>query len=615
VHKGIYIKKVMVLGANKEHAEILLDKGLNVLSGASNTGKSYVFSCIDFILGAGTSPKNIEEAEGYREVRAEIGTYDGKVYSLSRLFNDTKILMAECSLDKFNSNNTRKLSATHSAKNDENISSFLLELIGLKGKKLKKNNINEKKEISFRDIARFCLIGEEKIITETSPIYTGQHTSTTQEDSLFRLILSGKDDDELETFDDPKLMKSKIHGKIEYIKTIIDKKSKKLSQIKETVKELQSNELNIQIEELSNFVDKANQEVIQEEEKRQKIWLEMDELNSHITQIKELKKRFSLLDQHYTSDLGRLDFINEGNQLVEQLKDVDCPICGKLMHNKILEQYDANFDEIQESLKSEFIKIRKKQDDLKKTVETLNEEEQDLLNKFDIKKKTFESVDAYILSKLKPVYNVNKEKLMQFLKLKEEEAQITTISNEIDEDEKELKYYENKLNEKEKRASQITLSDDIYQGLANDIKTTLCSWGLTCNHVYYLKNENDIEIDGKSRKNFGKGFRAIYLSAFMIAVMQYCIKNDLNHPYFLILDSPLTSYKEKDKEVSNNDDKLSEEVQEKFFKSISKIKEINKFQIFVIDNKEPTEKLTMNSIHFSGNEHLGRYGFFPIKRN
>jgi len=63
---GIYFTKMASLGKNKQPAELTFTKGLNVLTGASNTGKSYVVQCLDYILGSGVPPKPIQESAGYR---------------------------------------------------------------------------------------------------------------------------------------------------------------------------------------------------------------------------------------------------------------------------------------------------------------------------------------------------------------------------------------------------------------------------------------------------------------------------------------------------------------------------------------------------------------------
>jgi DNA repair ATPase RecN len=135
---GLYFTKLAVLGSGKETAEVTFRKGLNIISGASETGKSYVVECLNYILGGKDPPKPIRESIGYQKVQAEMRTFDGEVFTLSRQFGDNSIYMAECSFDEFGKNASTKLSAVHSDNND-NLSAYLLSLLELGGKKLKKN--------------------------------------------------------------------------------------------------------------------------------------------------------------------------------------------------------------------------------------------------------------------------------------------------------------------------------------------------------------------------------------------------------------------------------------------------------------------------------------------
>ena len=52
-----------------------------------------------------------------------------------------------------------------------------------------------------------------------------------------------------------------------------------------------------------------------------------------------------------------------------------------------------------------------------------------------------------------------------------------------------------------------------------------------------------ITIAGKRRAANGKGVRAILHAAFNVAVIVYAIENRLPHPGFLVLDTPLLTYR------------------------------------------------------------------------
>ena len=116
------------------------------------------------------------------------------------------------------------------------------------------------------------------------------------------------------------------------------------------------------------------------------------------------------------------------------------------------------------------------------------------------------------------------------------------------------------------------------------------------------KNWFDIVVNGQNRTSRGKGVRALLHSAFTITLMYHAIDR---HPKLVVLDSPLTSFKDKDR-VNVEDD-----VQLAFYEELVETSE--DVQIILLENKEPPEHLRdqMNYIHFSGNESLGRFGFYP----
>ena len=47
--------------ATSTHERVRFNRGLNVVVGASNTGKTYIAQCVDFMLGGSRSPKEIPE--------------------------------------------------------------------------------------------------------------------------------------------------------------------------------------------------------------------------------------------------------------------------------------------------------------------------------------------------------------------------------------------------------------------------------------------------------------------------------------------------------------------------------------------------------------------------
>jgi hypothetical protein len=62
---GIHIVSLTFTGRDKETVELTFDAGLNVLFGASNTGKSFALKVFDFLLGGSKALPDIKERVGY----------------------------------------------------------------------------------------------------------------------------------------------------------------------------------------------------------------------------------------------------------------------------------------------------------------------------------------------------------------------------------------------------------------------------------------------------------------------------------------------------------------------------------------------------------------------
>lgn len=608
MYKGFYFKELRVLGPNKEPAIIKLDNSLNVISGPSNTGKSYIFQCIDFMLGAQSKPKSIKQSAGYEKMLLHLSTYDGAEYTIIRDLFDSKIEFIEGSIDNYGKVAPTELKSKKGKSNrEENISGFLLNLMNLKGCQLKKNVSNEKQEISFRNLRKICLVNEEEVISEISPIYTGQYTEETLETSLFKLLLSGRDDDDLETIEPIKTFKIRVNSKIELLKEELSEKEKVIFNLDNKLKEIKLDSVNLKIEELTSILNENQKELFMQEEKRQSLWREIEAIKNKIIQLEHLEKKFTLLNQHYDSDLKRLDFINEGGQLIDQLADKNCPVCNKIFGADI-SKVDNEFIE---SIQKEADKILIKKKELLEVLNNLKNEKEEAVKNHEAIKSSFDDIEKRIKNSIAPVKEINENQLREFLKIKDQTIHLELLKEEVAKINQDILYYQNKLQTRNVRGEERIIDKEVYNKFVEDINYFLSSWKLGAKEVLFDPEKNDIIINGDERRNHGKGYRAIYLAAFMLGLLRYCLKNDKPHPRFIVIDSPLTTYKEKDM-VSSNDLK-AETIQEDFFESISQFCMENGVQVIILDNKQPTkEHKNLNHIHFTGNTKSGRVGFYPI---
>ncbi len=129
--------------------------------------------------------------------------------------------------------------------------------------------------------------------------------------------------------------------------------------------------------------------------------------------------------------------------------------------------------------------------------------------------------------------------------------------------------------------------------------------------VKFDRKEFDVIVNDKEKKSYGKGYRAIINSAFLISLMNYVVDINLPHPKLIVLDSPLTTYKGKNKDDDENNN-IDDEVKKLFYKNLSE--NLKGKQVIIFDNVEPSVELLdrITYYHFSKSKKTGLYGLFPI---
>src|SRR5271168_892753 len=81
---GFRIRHLVFHGPNRTPAAVSFGPGLNVLYGASDTGKSFVVEAIDFMLGGKPPLRDIPERVGYDRVLLGIETFTGDAFTIFR---------------------------------------------------------------------------------------------------------------------------------------------------------------------------------------------------------------------------------------------------------------------------------------------------------------------------------------------------------------------------------------------------------------------------------------------------------------------------------------------------------------------------------------------------
>ncbi len=594
----LFLRRLESVSPNKT-AGIDFKYGLNIITGASDTGKSYIIECIDYLFGAEKQPKDIAESLNYKYLLLEIKIGD-QIYTLKRFLRDAKldeIHLFECPISNIDTVEPKILGIND--RYNDSISNYIMQLTSFANKKiLSKTQTSYTKNISLRALLNFNIVNETNIISENSPVYIDNYDHVGKK-SLFKYLLTGKDDSNLKKRENPKITKAKLIAQIEVYNELIKKASLKL----EELEDFNAEDLNEQIESLEKQYEYNTTILNRKTKQRTELIKHAESLKNMNIESSRLINRYNLLKEYYNNDIKRLDFLEEGSFLLEQLNNAPCPICNNLLNVKDINNYKA----INEACIIELQKTKIKMNDLTNAYE---EEKNNIKNNKEKISKLISDIGTLtneIDDELKPYTSVIKKRLDDILKLQNKVELKNKLRNDISTYRNSLQECQNKLDNCKDLKFDNSINGKYLEDFSKHIKNFLDSWKYNDDcHLFFDTKDYDIVIDGKPRAHLGKGHRALTRAAFTLGLQGYMYDTEHPFPAFVILDSPLLSLKE----ANYSKEKLPDTIQNAFWENLSNVS--NDRQIIIIENKEPSKKVQekSNYILFTHNYNKGRYGFY-----
>jgi hypothetical protein len=604
-----------VTGPGKTDAEIAFTPGLNVVSGPSDTGKSYLVEAIDFMLGGQTPPRQIPESVGYERIHLLIAANDGQQYELTRALAGGDFQLRDLSEED---GPAVILAGRHNASDPNNISTFLLRLVDLDRKRLRKNVNNELQNLSFRNLASLLIVDEETIIKKTSPIITGDSTQKTAQTSLFKLLLTGIDDSALVATKKRAIAKAEIEGQIVVLDDLIADYESDLKELTEASAEdlndqLQRLEVSIAASEEAISVERVRFE--EQEQTRRDAWRLSERIQARVGEIAGLKERFALLDQSYASDLQRLESIAEAGAYLVALPQGTCPLCGAAAgdHRHDGVPADGDIDGLRAACESEIAKIRQLQFELAAAIADLDSEGQMLGTGASDARQRFEAADALVRETLTPALSAARRQVDELYSTRADVrralALVDRIAALVSRRADALAALSTAGRTNDERPGLPATS---IQAISVAFENLLDAWCFPHEKpVYFDEARQDMVLGNRRRGDQGKGLRALTHAAFTIGLQQAIKSLGRSPAGFIVLDSPLVTFREADHEDGlKTEQKVA--VKQAFYADLARRGDLS--QIIIVENEDPDPDMDPSpSIQlFSKQEKIGRYGFFPV---
>lgn len=596
-----YIKRITLVTGNGLQSYVEFDAGLNIVYGESNTGKSLIVDCIDYMFGA--SEHRFEPKLDLKEIRMLLDV-DGHSLAMARKIDSTDFEVS--SLVPGIDSDTYK-----TGKSKKSISNVWLHLMGIENEvQIIQTLTGKSQRLTLRTFHHALLIDEQRVQAVNSVLSSGIGFSKKVSTPVMSALLYFATGDNYLPEESGKDKATRKERK-DAVKKFVDRSMSKLAEKK--ISELQNlskespAEIKQKVDQVLNAIGAAEGALEEATNQSRTIADKIIEIDSQIAECRVLRNRNASLQTQYDSDIKRLTFIVEGDIHGEDIPKLDhCPFCnGELPKGKEESCMAAAVAEVS--------KIEAQIRDLRSVQESIAVEMKELTSARSVLVEQRRQIDTRIRAELRPQISELRSHLADYrLALNQYKAKelIESFSDVLI---SELRVTE----EEESVVVNVNIPHKFNEVFGDKLNAILKNLLEECNYQNFTgarfdSDDYDVVVNGHLKKSQGKGFRA-FLNTILAIAIQNCLEEYSKYqPGLLVVDSPILSLKEKEDHIG--EEHTSETMKTGLFKYL--LSHQDERQTIIIENEIP--KLDYSSAHleeFTKDENRGRYGLITGYRD
>lgn len=610
---GLRLVHLTFAGDGKETAQVVFDPRLTVIYGASDTGKSFVTEAIDYMLGA-RKLSLIPEADGYTQILLGIELPDGQVITLMRGPNSARVNVFNQDLRGLIYRAADlELTAQHHGRTSKNLSRYLLERIGLDGALIATNDTGGTKAVAFRDLLHLCLVSETRMVAKTPPVLlsTGASGQTARK-SVLNLLLTGQG--EQASAVQPNTGQRRVHkGKISLLDELVldlqrqlDPQGGNESELAEQLRRILTHQDGAAVS-LRGVADRHAQAI----GRRAALSVALGQHDQRLTEVDDLMGRFGLLGSQYESDLARLVMVEEAGSLLGYFRIGTCVFCGAEPEHQSAGHDAQETTALHTAVLAEDTKTRQLLSDLHLTIDGLREQREEIAGQRARNLEDSAATDreiAGVEEELRPLENQAAE-LMSARSRVEEQLGLHRRIQELEDVRAGLVADGAVPGGPPSRGIPAGTLAEFDRAIAR----TLEQWQVRVHDMAYDQYSGELYVGDHARAGHGKGMRAVLHSAFAVSLADHCLRKEHHHPGFVVLDSPLVTYRQPGVRRTDDPD-LPDSVIDYFYRDL-----LQRFagQAVVVENTDPPADVAAHAqvYMFSRDPQEHRFGFFPVLPN
>ncbi len=530
-----YIERLTATGPNKEPSSIVFKPGLNIICGASDTGKTAILKSIKFMFG-GDKPFD-KKKKGFDCITMTIKTLSGDIQLSRTIGKNTMEVVSH--VDGIESD-------TYDVKYDDKkgnkrpvIHRLWLTLLGSDEEPMIiANQLKERKHFTMTNILRSFYLNEDDITDPGSVILPLRSpTAVPLFLSAMLYLITGNDYSDLESEESDTVSNAKKSGMELYAHDRIQELTERKDQLEEDLAAFEGVDVEAEMDKEIDSLSDIDKKLSEQRSRLLSIIHRINELESQSAELELILSRYGALQTQYAADIKRLTFIVDGEKITHSHpQHTRCPFCDSEIKPKERESYlDAsrnelsrimtqakglseNTEEIQEqivSIKNQLESLYAEKDAIKKTIDTTLSPQATRL-RTDIG-----SYRRYL--QLQQEYDVVCEISSNLnTKLMEQLEQVT--EKETDTAFKPRKHFPKDFNTSMSKYAKSILEGCNYPGL---------------NTVEFSLSKFDLIINGEEKaEGHGKGYRAFINTAMGLTLRQYYHEHAKYNPGLFLVDTP-----------------------------------------------------------------------------
>ena len=590
----------------KEDAIVDFTSGLNIIQGRSDTGKSCVLKCMEFVFGGNYDKlKNpFKESSGYDSASVVIGTEQYGDVILSRKVGSGQVEVVADSEEIENGIYVIKKPGKNVKKPKPVLNLVMMKLLGIDGEPEVPGNMHfEKKRMTWESLLCLYYIKEERI-DKPDPLF---ELVATYEKTLFLssllFLLTGRDFSEHDAQTKKEIKKARKEAVHDYVNQKIREANQRQKELAVQIENLDDANVEEQLREMVESLQKTESSISAAIETSQKLLADIMEQEAKVTECEVLLSRYGHLRSQYRADIQRLTFIVDGEQNMSTAPKVStCPFCDGKITPRAKKSYI-------EASRGELSRIVSQMDGLVASEKDVQVEKAAVKEKLRELKEQRADIEKLIQQELKPqASEIEKtiEAYRGYIQLSNEVDLIVRYAKGLEQD---LTRYDIAENEEEKAIEyhpkeyfdtefQTTVSEDMDSILRE------CQY-LNLTGARFNLSSFDIEVNGETKASHGKGYHSYLNTVVALAFRNYFHDHAKYNADFLIIDTPLHGFDENDTELP---DSMKDGLFKYFVHHLTG-------QLIIVENTDHVpsnidfEVLGANVITFTKKLNEGRYGF------